>query len=34
MVVRSVHPGGVLVATRRWRLTVDDFATPADIRSS
>ena len=26
--VRSVHPGGVLVATRRWRLSVDDLRDP------
>ena len=26
--VRSVHPGGVLVASRRWRLTVDDLRDP------
>ena len=26
--VRTVHPGGVLVATRRWRLSVDDLRDP------
>jgi hypothetical protein len=26
--VRTTHPGGVLVATRRWRLSVDDLRDP------
>jgi hypothetical protein len=26
--VRTVHPGGALVATRRWRLSVDDLRDP------
>ena len=26
--VRSVHPGGALVATTRWRLSVDDLRDP------
>ncbi len=26
--VRTAHPGGVLVATRRWRLSVDDLRDP------
>jgi hypothetical protein len=30
--VRTVHPGGYLVATRRWRLSADDLRDPRDPR--